>query len=248
MWTPALRRRDASTPLLPRIAVDLSLALALFLGACQSPGGPSLTKIADEVNRTLEPDAVVLAVGDDIEVNFAYAPTWNQEVTLAPDGSASFLGIGRLIAAGMSPGKLSQTLTDAYSRVFDKPELVVVLRSLGARFVYVMGEVNDPGELELGSDRRLTLLEALARAGGPRKESAYLAHTLLMRWNASTGKQIAWKIDAREEHWADAQPLYLQPYDVIWIPNTPVDKVAVWVDNYIRRMIPFPYLIPPGAF
>jgi hypothetical protein len=38
-------------------------------------------------------------------------------------------------------------------------------------------------------------------------------------------------------------PLYLQPYDVVFIPNTPIDEVAIWVDNHIRRMIPVPYVI-----
>ena len=91
----------------------------------------------------------------------------------------------------------------------------------------------------------MTFPEALARAGGPKKESAALASTMLIRWSAGTGKQLAWKLDARPEQWTGQTPLYLQPYDVIYIPNTPVDEVAIWVDNYIRRMIPFPYLIAP---
>jgi len=230
----------------PALPFSAGLSLFLALTACQSAGGPNLVEIAERVNATLEPNAVVLAVGDEIEVNFAYSPTWNQQVVIGQDGSASFLGIGQLIAAGMSPGKLKQTLTDAYSRVFDNPELVVVVKSLGARNVFVMGEVHKPGELALGTDRRLTLLEALTRAGGPMKESAYLAQTLLIRWNASSGKQITWTIDAREEHWTGAVPVYLQPYDIVFIPNTPIDKVGVWVDNYIRRMIPFPYLFTPA--
>jgi hypothetical protein len=24
-----------------------------------------------------------------------------------------------------------------------------------------------------------------------------------------------------------------------------IDKVAIWIDNYVRRMIPFPYLVAP---
>jgi protein involved in polysaccharide export with SLBB domain len=223
------------------------LSLLLVLAACETAGGPNLAEIAEHINATLEPSSVVLAPGDELDVRFAYSPTWNQEIVISPDGSASFLGIGRLIAAGMSPGKLHQTLTEAYSHVFDNPALDVALKSQAARNVYVMGEVHKPGELVLGGDRRLTLIEALARAGGPLKESAYLAHTLLIRWNASTGKQLSWKIDAREEHWTGSVPLYLQAYDVVYIPNTPVDEVAIWVDNYIRRMIPFPYLFYPAG-
>jgi protein involved in polysaccharide export with SLBB domain len=227
----------------------LLASAALFaLASCQTAGGPALDKIAQEVNATLEPSTVVLGVGDQIEVRFPYAPTWNQTATIAPDGSISFLEIGRLIAAGMSPGKLQQALSEAYARVFENAQLDVSVKTLGAQRVYVMGDVQKPGEILLGPDRRMTLLEALVLAGGPRKESAYLAHTLLIRWSPSAGKQLTWKIDAREEHWRGDVPLYLQAYDVVFVPNTPVDKVAIWVDNYIRRMIPFPYIFPAPSW
>ena len=228
-----------------RPAAWLTAAL-LGLGACQSAGGPPLDKIAHEVNATLEPQAVVLSVGDEIEVRFPHSPTWNQVVGIASDGSASFMAVGRLIVAGMSLGQIKDTLSTAYAPVFEGHDLDVVVKTRGARKVYVMGEVEEPGEFELDPDRRLTLLDAIARAGGPLKESAYLAQLLLVRWNASTGKQRTWTIDARQEHWQGEEPVYLQPYDLVYIPNTPVDEVAIWVDNYIRRMIPFPYLIPPA--
>ena len=62
---------------------------------------------------------------------------------------------------------------------------------------------------------------------------------ILERWGSRT------TIDAREENWGGAEPLFLQAYDVVWIPNTPIDEVGIWIDNYIRRMIPFPYIVPP---
>ncbi|MFN0241283.1 MAG: polysaccharide biosynthesis/export family protein [Planctomycetota bacterium] len=231
----------------PRFTVvhAVLLAATAFTTACETAGGPPLSKIVQEINATLEPSTVVVGVGDELEVRFPYSPTWNQTVQIAADGSASFLAVGRLIVGGMSPGALNQTLHDAYEHVLENPELDVVVKAPVGRNVYVMGDVLEPGEFALSADRRLTFLEAIARAGGPRKESAYLAHTLLLRWSASTGRQLTWKFDAREEHWRGGEPLYLQPYDVIWIPNTPVDDVAIWVDNYIRRMIPFPYIIPP---
>jgi protein involved in polysaccharide export with SLBB domain len=237
--------RGASTHGRRVLAIVAAVAIGLVCAACQTSGGPNLRRIATEVNATLEPATVVLGVGDQIEVRFASSPTWNQVVDITSDGGASFLAIGRLIVAGMSPGRLNQTLTDAYSRVLTNPELDVSVKSLGARTVYVMGEVLNPGEFALGPDRRLTLVEALARAGGPIKASAYLAHTMLVRWSASTGKQLHWTIDARPEYWTGKVPLYLQPYDVIYVPNTPVDVVAIWIDNYIRRMIPLPYLFSP---
>src|SRR4029077_4744619 len=123
-------------------------------------------------------------VGDKLEVRFPYSPTWNQEVEITADGSASFMAGARLIVAGMSQGRLKEVLSEAYAHVFENHELDVVVKARGARKVYVMGEVKKPGDFDLDSDRRLTFLDALARAGGPLKESAYLAHALLVRWNA----------------------------------------------------------------
>ncbi len=227
------------------LALIASIALLSILGACQTSGGPALSEIARDINSTLEPAAVVLGIGDTLDVRFPYSPTWNQEVAITDDGSASFMAIGRLIVAGSSLGQLNATLTESYSHVFENHELDVVLKSRGARKIFVMGEVTKPGEFELDPDRRVTLLDAVARAGGPRKESAYLAHTLLVRWSATNRKQLSWTIDAREEFWTGPEPVYLQPYDLVYIPNTPIDRVGIWVDNYIRRLIPVPYLIPP---
>jgi len=231
------------SPLLSVLTSASVLLPLLSLGACESPGGPPLSEIAATVNATLEPNVIVFGVGDQIDVRFPYAPTWNQTVDVAADGSATFSGIGRLIVAGMSPSTLTQSLREAYSLVIDNPELDVVVKSLASRTIYVMGEVRHPGPLTLSPDRRMTMLEALAAAEGPRKETAYLAQLLLVRWNASTGQQISWVMDASEEYWTGAVPLYLQPYDIVFIPNTPIDDVDIWVDNYIRRIIPFPYVV-----
>ena len=221
----------------------LLLLLLVVTTGCKTSGGPPLTEIAEAINSTLEPEEAVLAPGDQIAVRFPFSPTWDQTLQIAPDGSASFMGIGDLHVAGMTIASLRSNLMQAYSYVIENPDLNVALTSIAARRVYVMGEVLEPGEMELRADGRLTLIEALARAGGPRKESAYLEHTLLVRWNATTGQQMAWKLDAAEEYWTGSVPLYLQPYDVVFIPNTPIDEVAIWVDNYIRRMIPVPYVV-----
>lgn len=223
----------------------LAFALASLLCACQSAGGPPLSEIAAEINATLASDDRWLGVGDVLTVRFPHEPTWDQVVEIDSEGGATFLAVGTLRAAGETLADLSADLTRLYTGVFDDHDLSVVRTSRSPRTVHVMGEFPESGEFALTPDRRLTLLDAFARAGGPRKESAYLAQTLLVRWDASAQVQRVWTIDAREEHWKGAQPLYLQPYDFVYVPNTPVDDVAIWVDNFIRRMLPFPYIVPP---
>lgn len=109
------------------------------------------------------------------------------------------------------------------------------------RSVHVLGEVNEPGQIALEAGRRLTLVEAIARAGGHRPATAHTSSLVLVRWDRMKQQQLAWKIDARPKFWSSAKTVFLQPYDIVYIPNIPIDDLGFWVDNYIRRLIPIPF-------
>jgi protein involved in polysaccharide export with SLBB domain len=221
----------------------LSLPLALAAG-CATAQGPGLGEIAERINATREPSDVVLAPGDRIEVKFANKLEWNHTVLVQNDGTAGFLSIDKQRVAGLLPEQLDEQLTKAYAEKLGNSDVSVIIEALGNRSISVLGEVLEPGEVVIPPGRHLTIVDAIARAGGHKKETAWMSSLVLVRWDAKTKKQLCWTIDARPEHWGEPDTVLLQPYDVVFIPNTPVDVVAIFVDNYMRRMIPFPYLIP----
>ncbi len=203
-------------------------------------------KLVGEINATYEWTEALFAPGDELSVRFAEHVAYNHEVVVREDGTASFAGVGALPVAGTSPRELEARLVERYTPTFATPPRIDVQRSARAeRHVVVMGEVMTPGRVVF--DGRMTFHEALGLAGGPRKDTALLKQTLLVRWVAGESRQRAWKFDARQEQWGAEQPLYLQPDDVVFVPNTPIDNVDIWVEQYIRRLMPFPLLIPIGS-
>lgn len=112
---------------------------------------------------------------------------------------------------------------------------------LTPRSVHVLGEVVEPGQIPIEAGRRLTIIEAIARAGGHKPQTAHTSSLVLVRWDRLKQQQLAWKIDARPKYWSDAKTVFLQPYDIVYIPNMPIDDLGFWVDNYIRRLIPIPF-------
>lgn len=229
------------TALLASLAL---LAPALCGGCAINPPGAALPLIAEEINATRSEDLLVaLAPGDRLQVRFDQRSEWIHEVTVRADGQASFQSIGEVQAAGLSIPQLREKLTVLYAQIFQNPVVTVNVIAPAERSVVVTGEVQSPGPIALGTGR-LTLVEALARAGGHKTDSARLDNTLLVRWLPQEGRQIAWRIDAGTEHWGTPDPILLQPHDIIFVPNTPVVKVNIWVDRYIRQMIPIPTLIP----
>jgi polysaccharide biosynthesis/export protein len=87
-----------------------------------------------------------------------------QVVVVQSDGTFVFPLVGRVTAAGSTPGDLAQKLTELLGKGYvRKPEVTVVVQEFKSKNIYVMGEVTHPGPLPMTGS--MTLVEALARAG-----------------------------------------------------------------------------------
>ncbi len=222
------------------------LAGALLLGAASCAAGEPLGEVAPSINKTLRSDFDVLVPGDVMEVRFGDLVSdnkvWDHEVLVRPDGNAAFLGLGDRPAGGQTVESLRSEIALDYQKLLKLravDRFSILLKTKVARSVIVMGEVHAPGSITFDG-ARMTLLEAIGRAGGILKESAELGSVLLVRWDPESKRQLAWKVDANFEEWSTPNAVYLQPYDVVYIPNSTIDKVDIWVDNYIRRLLPIP--------
>lgn len=223
-------------------ATLLACAASLFQAAGCATHGRPLAEVTPEVNATLDSTPMRIAPGDTLLASFPDKEEWEQSVKVRLDGRASFMAIGEFQVGGLTMPEAETRLRDAYAAVFPQLQVSLGTHSLAPRNIYVMGEVREPGPFPI--EGRVSLIEAIGLAGGPLKETALLENTLLVRWVAQESRQQVWNINAGVESWNSSVPLLLQPYDVIFVPNIPIDNVDIWVDQYLRQMIPFPYLIP----
>ena len=216
--------------------------LCAVLGACASYGRP-LDEIAPSINASLYMGPTIVEPGDMLELKFAHKAEWNQTVRVRGDGCVAVPVFGDLRVAGFTLPELQRTLEERYAPVLVEPDLSINLTDLptagteSGGGIVISGEVTRPGQVGLRGER-LTLVEALARAGGHLKATALLGNTLLMRRSPKSGLYTAWRIDARDHYWGIAEPVYLQRHDLVFVPNTPIDNVDIWVDQYINKMLP----------
>jgi len=200
--------------------------------------------LADEINATRTLAAMMLVPGDQLTITFAHFADWNHQSQVLQDGTVTFLSLDVMQVAGMTLEGLDQRLTAEYAKVLQRPDLTVQVTEQAQRDVVVLGQVQAPGPQALGTGR-LTLVEAIGRAGGPLEASAFLEHTMLLRWLPQENRTVFWKVDASLENWGSTKSILLQPYDLIYVPETPIIKVNTWVDQYIRQMIPAPQIFVP---
>ncbi len=180
-----------------------------------------------------------LEPGDELDVKFFYNPELNEEVTVRPDGNISLQLIGETQAAGLTPGELERKLADSYGRELRNPNVAVILREFAGQRVYVDGEVGQAGMITLTGPT--TVLQAIAATGGF-KDTSYPDNVILIRRNGSAKPQVVpLRLDDARYGTDGAQDIYLQPYDIVYVPRSQVADANLFVDQVIRKNIPVPF-------
>lgn len=182
--------------------------------------------------------------GDQLDVKFFYNPELNETVTVRPDGRIALQLIGEIDAAGKSAARLTALLIERYATQIKAPEITVLLRTFSAEKVYVDGEVTRAGLVQLTEP--MTVLQAISQAGGAKLDTARMEEVILIRktdqGSATTTLNLAQALDGSDPK----QDLKLRPYDIVFVPRTAIANVDLWVDQYIRRVLPFTLTAGPS--
>jgi len=177
-----------------------------------------------------------IQAGDGLEVKFFYNPELNEQIIVRPDGRISLQLIGDLMAAGLTPAELTSLLVEKYSPELAQPKITIFLRSFAGNKVFVDGEVNGPGLQDLTGP--LTLRQSIARAGGL-KETARTNEIVIIRQQPNAGRVVITADLKKVNDGSDmSQDLHLQPYDIVYVPKSPIANLNLWVNQYIRNVLP----------
>jgi polysaccharide biosynthesis/export protein len=179
----------------------------------------------------------LLQAGDELEIQFTYNPELNQKVPVRPDGRIALPLIKEISVAGMSPRELSDLLVEKYRPELKKPEVTVIVRTFTAQKIFVDGEVNRAGLQPIMGP--LTVMQAIAMAGGL-KDTARTNEILVIRQNPkgpflTAVVDITLAIDGTDK----SQDIALMPYDMVYVPRSSIANVDIWVDQYMRKVLPF---------
>jgi len=198
---------------------------------------PSCSKVAN-LPETRTP-RMVLADGDEVEVKFSYSEQFNETQLVRPDGMIELPIIGVIQARGKKPSELREELIKLYTPHLKHPQLTVMVREFRGRRVYVGGEVMRTGYIDMPGP--MTALEAVMEVGGFREETADLEQVVLVRH--VDFKRYSYTINIKESLAGKGKPaemIYLEPRDIVFVPQKGVVNANQWVDQYIRQMIPLP--------
>ncbi len=159
----------------------------------------------------------LLGPGDVVEVRVFNEPDLTGIHQISENGTIRLPLIGPVSAAGHTPDQLSATITDAYNaRYLKSAEVSLFIKERNSQKVFVLGSVGKPGPVPIDAGR-MTVIEAIARAGGTTKV-ADGSRALLTREHQ--GKQVRVAVDVAAIGRGQAPDVELQPGDILFVPET----------------------------
>lgn len=183
------------------------------------------------------PSPYIIKSGDILDIKFFYNKEFNEVgVPVRPDGQIALQLGGEVRAAGLTTEELRKALVMEYSKTLKSPELTILVRGFANR-IFVDGEVNHPGELEVLGP--VTALQAITRAGGA-TPNAQIDQVIVLR-KGPGGKPLVFELNLVEALTGRdlTQDISLVPRDIVFVPLLAIANVNIWVDTYIRKNIPF---------
>jgi polysaccharide export outer membrane protein len=174
-------------------------------------------------------DAYTLGPGDGIEILVLGDADLTRTVTIKPDGTIALPLVGDVTAAGKTTAQLASELVRRYSKYLKAPSITVTVREFRVDRIYILGQVNKPGEYQFRPGTGI--LELLASAGGPTSRADLVKATLIR------GKAEAIQLNLLEAFATSKTPeIKLLSGDVLFLPETD------------RRIVVLGQVNRPGAY
>lgn len=219
------------------VAAVIILASAAGCGGGRSGGvRTEFVPFTPEQKVTLESASrrvYTIQEGDVLSVKFAYEKPLDQErVVVLNDGTISLIGVDVVHVAGLTMAEADSVITAAYSREYREPALSVMMLDTQGRKIYVMGEVNDPGQYNVPHGG-IDVMGAIAMASGFKDDAARNGAVVVRV--TSEGYHFQ-EVDLSEFGglgFAPSSGVVLQPYDIVYVPRSRQGDFA----NFTRSVL-----------
>ncbi len=156
-------------------------------------------------------------------------------VIVTPAGKIYLPGLGAICAQGLTFEELKMEIDARYAAAIPGVAVTPILTQRAARFIYVLGEVAEPGQFELTGPT--TLMGAIALGGGW-NVGANLRQVVVFR-RGEDWRLMATMLDVRGALYGKrptpADEIWLNDSDIIVVPKSPIQATDEVIGQYFTN-------------
>ena len=157
---------------------------------------------------------------DVINITVHGQPDLTTKTRITADGYITFPLLGKVSVVGITVPEVEDKLKTLLEKDYlVNAQVLVFIEEYNAKQVSVIGEVKNPGKYELPGEKDMTLMQAIAMAGGFTK-FANLTKTKVMRIEDGKKKTITINVKSITEKGDKDKDITLQAEDIVVVPES----------------------------
>lgn len=157
---------------------------------------------------------------DVLKISVHEQPDLGTVTRVQADGTISFPLIRAVYVKDLTVQEIESKIKELLEKDYlVSAEVIVFIEDYHPQQVSVIGEVHNPGKYDMPKEKGITLLEAIAMAGGFTKD-ADVNSTRIMRVKDGAGETIKVKVKDITEKGEKDKDITIEPDDVIFVPES----------------------------
>ena len=168
------------------------------------------------ISRAADNDSYVLAPNDVVEIKVFQEDDLESKLRISQKGTITFPLIGVVSIGGKTPQDAAATIRAALAKDFlVNPQVTLTVMDYNKRRFTVLGQVQRAGSFDMPDREKITLLDAIAMAGGYTRIADPTKITLRRK---TGGKETVMRFNAKAiARDGSVAPVEIQPGDIITI-------------------------------
>ncbi len=193
-------------------------------------------KIPEVVVQVTQSDTPLRDLRDSVDAR-AGSGGQSRIATISPDGTVQLPLIQSVPAVGLTLDELAREVNARYRLHVRGMEITPILSARAPRFIYVLGEVNQPGQVTLTGPT--TVIQAISQAGSWR-QGANLGSVIVFRRDEDW-RLVATKLNLRGalsgQRPIPSDEIWLRDSDIVLVPKMSIQRLSELVEMYFTRTI-----------
>lgn len=216
--------------------IRVILLSGLLTAACAplSPRGGQTAAMIEAAKRDqAEAAALAQAVGQvsSIKQDYRLSPADLLQITVfgikdmeslarvGQTGTISFPLVGDLKVGGLTVPEASAALAAKLKDYVRNPQVTIFIKEYGNKKVFVFGQVMRPGAVELPTEMKLTVLEAISQSQGFTRIAAP-DRTRVVRLVNGKSQTFVIEVSAITKRGEKDKDIALEPNDIVFVPES----------------------------
>ncbi len=156
---------------------------------------------------------------DLVQVTVFAQKDLDREARVSQNGTISLPLVGTVKLGGLGVIEAEALLAEKLKDYLVNPQITLFIKEYGNKKIFVLGEVKKPGSVDLPTEAKLTVVEAITLSGGFTPIAAP-NRTRVMRMVGGKSQTFTVEITAITHHGQKQKDISLEPNDVIYVPQS----------------------------